>query len=302
MMEMQMDRILCATDFSDYGNEAVRYGMVLAKKLNAKLYVCHIIDTAFVDVYGEALFDPDEQQKRMTEYAVTKIKELMAGHTLEWEALIVAGPPADEISRLAEEHQAGLVIAAGHGRSGFKRLVLGSVAERLMRLLHRPLLILRGVDPISAQPAPGIFRRILVGYDFSPDSDLAITYAVGFAQIFQAELHIVHVMTTAIHKYSLLESSFDSREDFDRDMKKRYREKIQKTVAQTAPDDFTAHMEILVGPPDQELNRYARENRFDLIVLGTRGTGIIETLFIGSTTDRVVRKAECPVLCICHKI
>ncbi len=302
-MEIQLNRIMCATDFSDFGNQTVQNGIKLAKKLNAGLYICHVIDISLVNIYGEALFAPVKQEKQMIEHANKQIEDLMGGQEVEWTPLVVVGQPAFEIARLAEEHQADLLIAASHGRSGLSRLLLGSVAEKLMRLMHRPLLILRATEPsVGGPPLIVPFERILVGCDFSPDSELAIAYAVELSQIFNAELHVVHVMTTAIHKYSRLESAFDSREDFDRDIRRQYTEKMHRIVAETAPADFHAHTELLIGAPDGELREYARDEAFDLIVLGTRGTGIIETLFVGSTTDRVVRKARCPVLCVCHQI
>jgi nucleotide-binding universal stress UspA family protein len=297
-----IERIMCATDFSDFGNQTVSCGTALAEKLNARLYLCHIIDISIVNIYGEAFFDPVTQHKRMREYAHRKIEELMAGQTLEWEAVVVLGQPALEISRLAQEYQIDLLIAAGHGRSGLNRLLLGSVAEKLMRLVHRPLLILRTAEPESQTPQryKG-FQRILAGCDFSPDSELAISHAVDLSRIFQAELHVVHVMTTTIYRYSRLESPSESQEAFDQRLEAQYEERMRRLVAQAAPGNVTVHTKLLIGGPDIEISNYARDNRLDLIVLGTRGTGIIETLFVGSTTDRVVRRAECPLLCVCHK-
>lgn len=302
-MGTQLNRIMCTTDFSDYGNQTVFYGIALAKVFNAKLYVCHVIDIAFVDIYGESLLNPVEQRKRITTFAHEQIKALMADRKLEWEPLVVVGRPEDEISRLVEEHKADMVIAASHGRAGLKHFILGSVTERLMRTLRCPLLILRPMNQTSgiSEYQEIELKRILVGCDFSPDSDLAFEYALNLAQRFRAELHLVHVMTVAIHKYTWLESSFESREQFDQEIKARYKEKMQKMVPEEALSWCRPYTELLIGQPHKEMNKYVNANNIDLIVLGTRGAGIIETLFVGSTTDRLVRQAKCPVLSVCHK-
>jgi nucleotide-binding universal stress UspA family protein len=301
-MDTQINRIMCTTDFSDFGNQTISCGISLAKKWNARLYICHVIEIAILNIYGETFFDPLSQHKQMREYAQQKIDELMAGQSLEWEVVVVLGQPAPEISRLAQEYQIDLLITASHGRSGLNRLLLGSVAEKLMRLIHCPLLILRADESLSGTSRPcEEFRRILAGCDFSPHAELAIAHAVAFSQIFQAELHVVHVMTTTIYRYSRLDSPSESREAFDQELETQYEGKMRQIVAQTANEKIAVHTKLLIGAPDAEISNYARDNHFDLIVLGTRGTGIIETLFVGSTTDRVVRKAECPLLCVCHE-
>lgn len=297
-MRVLLKRILCSTDFSDFSNHAIPYGIALAREFKAKLYVSHVIDLSSAAIYGEAVFALEEQQSRMTTYAHKEMTRLMGQESLDWEPLITVGNPANEIARLAADKQIDLAIAASHGRSGLKRLILGSVTERLMRTLPCPLWVVRSPEPgfvTSASQAVQL-KRILVGCDFSPDSSLAFEYGLSLAQEFQAELHLAHVVEPPL--YDDLIKPSESRESF----RQRLRDTVQEKLTSMVPEEARAWCNpvtaLLAGQPDEELIKYGVVNDVDLIVLGVRGHSLVETLFVGSTTDRVLRRAPCPVLSV----
>ena len=68
-MRVQMKNILCATDFSDFSNRTIPYGVALAKEFTAKLYICHVIDLSAIAIYGEFKLNPVDQQNRLKEKA-----------------------------------------------------------------------------------------------------------------------------------------------------------------------------------------------------------------------------------------
>ena len=297
-MRVLLKRILCATDFSDFSNHAIPYGIALAREFKAKLYVSHVIDLSSAAIYGEAVFALEEQQSRMTSYAHKEMTRLMGQESLEWEPLITVGNPANEIARLAAEQQIDLAIAASHGRSGLKRLILGSVTERLMRTLPCPLWVVRSPDLGFATPATQAVRlkKILVGCDFSPDSSLAFEYGLSLAQEFQAELHLAHVVEPPL--YDDLIKPSDSGETFGQRLRTTVQEKLNAMVPEEARTWCKPVTTLLAGQPHEELIKYAVVNAMDLVVLGVRGHSLVQTLLIGSTTGRVMRGAPCPVLSV----
>jgi nucleotide-binding universal stress UspA family protein len=300
-MRVLLNRILCATDFSDFSNHAIPYGIALAREFKAKLYVSHVIDLSSAAIYGEAVFALEEQQSRMTSYAQKEMTRLMGQETLDWEPLITVGNPANEIARLAADKQVDIAIAASHGRSGLKRLILGSVTERLMRTLPCPLWVVRSPEPgfvTDASQAIQI-KKILVGCDFSPDSSLAFEYGLSLAQEFQAELHLAHVVEPPL--YEDLVKPSESGETFGRQLRKTMQEKLGAMVPEEAQTWCNPVTALLAGQPHEELAKYAVVNGMDLIVLGVRGHSLVETLFVGSTTDRVLRNSPCPVLSVQQK-
>ena len=302
-MRMQFKNILCATDFSDFSNRTVNYGIALANEFDSKLFVCHVIDLSSVAIYGEFQLDPVGLQDRIMNDAHEQLQELIGGQQIDWEPLISVGHAADEISRIVEEQDMDLVISATRGRSGLKRLILGSVTERLMRTLSCPLLVVQGPDKAFAasDDQEVNMKSILIGCDFSPDSEVAFEHGLSLAQEFQSELHLAHVVETSIYQ-QLHKTESPVEEELQQEIQARLIKKLQDMVPEEARNWCKPQTSLLGGHPYEELVKYAEKNNIDMIVLGTRGHGLVKSLLIGSTTDRVVRNAPCPVLSVSQKV
>ncbi len=302
-MRMHFKNILCATDFSDFSNRTVNYGTALANEFDSKLFVCHVIDLSSVAIYGEFQLDPVGLQDRIMNDAHEQLQELIGGQQIDWEPLISVGHAADEISRIVEEQDMDLVISATRGRSGLKRLILGSVTERLMRTLSCPLLVVQGPDKAFAasDDQEVNMKSILIGCDFSPDSEVAFEHGLSLAQEFQSELHLAHVVETSIYQ-QLHKTESPVEEELQQEIQTRLIKKLQDMVPEEARNWCKPQTSLLDGHPYEELVKYAEKNNIDMIVLGTRGHGLVKSLLIGSTTDRVVRNAPCPVLSVSQKV
>jgi nucleotide-binding universal stress UspA family protein len=302
-MRVQFKNILCATDFSDFSNHTISYGVALAKEFDARLFVSHVIDLSSVAIYGEFQLDPIGQQNRIMEDADAQLKELTGDQPVRWEPLITVGKPADEISRAVEEKDIDLVIAATRGRSGLKRIILGSVTERLMRTLTCPLLVVNSPEHkfVSAANHEIKLKKILVGCDFSPDSGQALSHALSLAQEFEAELHLAHVIEPPAQP-DLHKADKPVSEEIQQDYRDFLTQKLKDMVPEEARYWCTPQTSLLEGQPYEKIVRYAETESIDMIVLGVRGHGLVKTLFLGSTTDRVVRRAPCPVLSVSLRV
>lgn len=291
-MKVSFRNILCTTDLSDHSNTAITYGAALAREFNAKLYVGHVVDLTAMVAYGEVLFTPVEIQEKTVAFAEEQIERNMRAASIEWEALVSVGHPADEIAGMVSEHAIDLVISATQGRSGLKRVILGSVTGRLMRSLGCPFLIVRDVENSRGD----LFKRIMVGCDFSEDSNLAFNYGLSLAQEFESDLHLVHVMETADYK-DLVKG--EKGMDVEHPDHKAKKEQLRRMLPEESYNWCRPKLVLLAGRPFEEITKYALFNQMDLIVLGIRGHNLIETLLAGSTTDRVSRQSPCPVLSVC---
>ena len=302
-MRMQFNRIICATDFSDFSNRTVNYGIALAREFEAKLYVCHVIDLSSVAIYGEFQLDPVGLQNRIMEDAREQLEELIGQQHKEWEPLITVGHTADEIARIVEEKNIDLVITATRGRSGLKRLILGSVTERLMRTLRCPLLVVHSPDKefISTDDHEVNINRILVGCDFSPDSSLAFEYGLSLAQEFESELHLAHVIeSTAYQELQKTDTPIET--EIQQEIHGRLIQKLQDMVPEEARNWCKPQTSLIEGRSYEELVKYAEQHDIGMIVLGARGLGLVKSLLLGSTTDRVIRRAPCPILSVSAKV
>ena len=302
-MRMQFNRIICATDFSDFSNRTVNYGIALAREFEAKLYVCHVIDLSSVAIYGEFQLDPVGLQNRIMEDARKQLEELIGQQHKEWEPLITVGHTADEIARIVEEKNIDLVITATRGRSGLKRLILGSVTERLMRTLRCPLLVVHSPDKefISTDDHEVNINRILVGCDFSPDSSLAFEYGLSLAQEFESELHLAHVIESAAYQ-ELQKTDTPVETEIQQEIHGRLIQKLQDMVPEEARNWCKPQTSLIEGRSYEELIKYAEQHDIGMIVLGARGLGLVKSLLLGSTTDRVIRRAPCPILSVSAKV
>lgn len=302
-MRLQLKHIMCTTDFSDLSNRAIPYGFALAKEFDARLYTCHVIGLPATTGYGEVIADLVEQQNKALEYAHEELIRIIGKQQIDWEPLISAGHTADEITRLAEKTSTDLVVTATHGRSGLKRLLLGSVTERLIRTLPCPMLIIPGTEQNATLTKASDFKpkRILIGCDFSKVSTLAFEYGLSLAQEFQAELHLVHVVEPPDYRH-LDRSGLEYGKDISADFLDHLTRKLEKLMPDDARHWCTPKTILLRGKPDEKLIDYADSNNIDMIVLGVRGQGLVEKMLVGSTTDRVIRRSTCPVLSVCLKV
>lgn len=298
-MRAQLKSILCTTDLSDFSNYAVPYGIALAKKFGAKLYLCHVIDLTPVTGCCEVFIDSVPQDKAAINHAQEQLNKLIGEQKVDLEKLVIVGHPVDDITRLAKEKQVDLAIAATQGRSGLKWLILGSTTECLMQRLPCPLMSIRSPkkDIVAPSKQEVRIKKILVGCDFSTDSILAFEYALSLAQKFESELHLAHVIEPPVCK-NLFKRVVKPSEDLMERMRNSLVETLSKMIPEETYNWCRHKTTLLAGQPHDQLFKYALANGIDLIVLGARGHSLLETLLMGSTTDRVVRQALCPVLSV----
>ena len=299
-MKINFQQILCATDLSDFSNSAVLQAIGMAKEFGARLSICHVIDLPMVTMHGAAFVYQEDQIEEMKAGALDQIRGLVAGEELNWEPLVETGPVSSTLCRLAMEKQADLAIVSTHGRTGLKRLFLGSVTERLLRTIGCPLLV---VTP--PEKAEGVekrfkgfgFKQILVGCDFSADSDRAVAFGFSLAQEFEAAIHLVHVVEPFVYRDAMLPSTMKT------EVLAEAAASVNQRLEDLVPDEARNWCQIEIaceaGKPFQVLKSYAESHQVDLIVLGVRGHSLVETLLLGSTTDRVIRGVACPVLSVC---
>jgi nucleotide-binding universal stress UspA family protein len=144
MAEIKMARILCAVDFSEYSQYALRYAVELAKLFDAEMLLLNVLELAFVPTYAMAglpeLSLPTEQIERDTQQRMDElIAECSAQHKKTCGTVRI-GTPFVEIIRYAREIGADLIVVGTHGRTGLRHVFIGSVAERVVRKAPCPVL------------------------------------------------------------------------------------------------------------------------------------------------------------------
>ncbi|HEY6950842.1 MAG TPA: universal stress protein [Bacteroidota bacterium] len=148
----------------------------------------------------------------------------------------------------------------------------------------------------ASLPRLGI-RRILVPIDFSGHSKNALKYAIQYAVQFKARLDLLYVVEPTIYPadFSFGQVGFPNIEE---ELRKRGSEELGVLVKNEIKGRVAAGASVRTGKPFVEINEFARENNIDLIIIATHGHTGVEHILFGSTVEKVVRKASCPVLVV----
>jgi nucleotide-binding universal stress UspA family protein len=288
--------VLVPTDFSDESHKALRYGAALVRKLRANLHVVHVSETDYA-LPGPALPGTNPLTSETEEARSLKQKlESAIGESLPVTFHGRTGRAFDQIVRLAREMEAGLIVMSTHGRTGLKRMFLGSNAERVVQHSSSPVLVVRrSGEQLVQEGQPLRIEKILVPTDFSASSRETLNFAREFGRSFGARLvlfHAFHVpeVTTSdrVGLHNVPPTPETARLAAEEQMR-------QFAVGfDSGGVDFATV--ITMGKATDEICRYAEQQRIDLIITSTHGrTGLMHVL-IGSVAEHVVRHAHSPVL------
>ena len=152
---MPFKKILCPTDFSEPAFVALKRAEELARHFAAELIVAHVIPTLpgphlFPDPKASFNFDVSLYQQELAIKAEDMLKELVSHHKVQSRNRVTTGDAASEILRIADQEHADLIVIASHGLKGWRRLVHGSVAEKVVRQAACPVLTI--MAPTEEQP------------------------------------------------------------------------------------------------------------------------------------------------------
>jgi nucleotide-binding universal stress UspA family protein len=294
-----INRILCPVDFSDASRLALDHAAALARWYEARLIALHVMPLvpttlSFPPAISAATLEPLPPELFRDELRrfVGAVAEVVPAETA-----VMPGDAAGTILEQARTAEADLLVLGTHGRSGFERLVLGSVAEKVLRRAPCPVLT---VPPAAAHatttPRPP-YRRILCPVDFSTSSDQALRYAVSLAEEAKARLTVLHVLEW-FPEQEVREHRHFNVPEYRRFLEEDARRRLAESVPAEARPWCEPVERVACGKAYQEVLRIAGEEASDLIVLGVQGRGAVDRLLFGSTANHVVRQASCPVLTV----
>jgi nucleotide-binding universal stress UspA family protein len=284
---LEIRRILFPTDFSECAQVALPHAVRLAQLHDADLILLHVLvlhQSTAMDVV-EPFPGEEEARKALEETARQPAGTRVSHHV----ARAVAAAPA--ILDYAEEDGADLIVIGSHGRRGIRRLLLGSVAEEVLREAACPVLIVREDAKRSTEAE---VKRILVPIDFSKQTALALDYAHELASSFGASLDLLHVVEVPTYPdfYVPFSAALETgavRQDAQARL---------DALAEPLRLFHEVHTEVRVGRTSIEVTELAEDRGHDLIVLPSHGYSGLERVLLGSVAEGVLRRAPCPVLTV----
>lgn len=264
-------RILVTTDLSDFAGTALRWAGMFQRRVGAKLTLVYANEpyVPFDAIEGPAAYvmqhDPKFRERLVNELR-DHVERFLPDVGDAAERRIVDKAPAEAILETAEAIDADLIVMGTHGRTGWRRVFLGSVAEKIVRHTERPVLCI----PADTPPTIG---KILCPVNFTATARIALDEAATLAETFDAELLLVHVTSPA-----------DQTSDIEREFSAWIPPHIRTRCRYS-------HI-LSTGNPAEETIRLAHDAHADLIVLGSQHKRFADATIIGTTTERVVRFAR----------
>jgi len=287
-------KILVATDFSSTADSAEKLAFQLARLLGAELHLIHVRVILEDPLMAEEHQLEIERLMSSADEATKEAFDRTRGGDREITVethLVRSVSAAEAIVETASELECDLVVMGTHGRRGIKHLLLGSVAENVLRSVDIPVLTVRpGIEVGTLGP-----KRILVAYDFSDRSATAVRVAGDWATVFDAEITILHVVEPVVYP------EFYAINVVSDDVMTRLRDRATEALDDAAEKilgDRPVNASVLIGRATDTIIAEARPENFDLVVMGTRGLTGLEQLVLGSVAEGVLRRCPVPLLTV----
>jgi nucleotide-binding universal stress UspA family protein len=285
----ELQRILVPVDFSGPSEVALRCATAFAARLGGKIALVHVIES------GRLVGELSESDTGMTEIPRRVEEQLCSLASRSSEPALFdnvevrTGRPSQQICQAANEFGSDLIVISTHSYTRLDYVLLGGTAERVICHAPCPVLVVRNQDGRASEP-----KKILVPVDFSPASLDGLRYALGLARPFGARLTAVHIVEL-LGPMARLEVDANAHE---RKLRKGIQLRLEELPLEV--DEPAGAFDTLFreGTSYHEIVAMAQRGDFDLIVMASLGRSGLVDMLLGSTAERVVRHAPCPVLVV----
>ena len=293
----QFKKIIVATDLSEPSIEALREADLIARNTGAELFVFHAVpnlvrnNPLFPHKNIEDAFDLPHVMDRAAEAVDEFITKHLQADRDDVKIVVDSGWPDTALMRRAEDLGADLIVLGSRGYTGLKHVLLGSVAERVVRYAHCAVLVAR------ASPEVG---HVLAATDFSDPALPAVAAASSVARRRKAKLTVIHSLAIRSYALSNASSPFGGGamvpdEAAIADAREAARGLIDESLKGLGAEGDSI---VEDGLPEDDILRNAARLPADLIVLGAWGRTAINRIALGSVAETVARSAACSVLVV----
>jgi nucleotide-binding universal stress UspA family protein len=303
---IEIKRILCPIDFSEFSGHALDYAVALAGWYEAEVTALYVSTewqaVGLMPSFGEDALPPIRLTPADREALLQHTKTFVDRHAksgVRVEVALRESPNVhQEILAQAEALPADLIVLGTHGRSGFEHLLLGSIAEKILRKATCPVLVVpRRVESGSPEQVVHV-RQILCPVDFSTGSLEAVTFALSLAEEADAHVTLLHVQEMPPELASHPAFGEIDVDSIRAEARAAALRRLRGLVPESVKTFCTVDTEVSDGRASRAILRLAAERKSDLIVMGVQGRGAVDRALFGSNTHEVIRAATCPVLTI----
>ena len=291
---LRIERILCPVDFSEPSARAYDSAQSLARQYQATLFLQHVVDFVLpaYAYYADAAYI-NELFRTIRDGAREQLHDFTELHTrsgVHPECLVYEGRTADSILSFAAAQNVDLIVMGAHGLKGADRAALGSVAEKVLRKAHSPVLVSRkrgqGVAGPEGGPDGVQLRRVVFCTDFSDPARRALEYALSVVAEYDAEITLLHVLEDVQRLDNIREAIAAATRQIDK--------LIPPEEGKTAKIKTMAR----IGRAYEQIIQFASDIQADLVIMAVRGRNALDLAVFGSTTYRTIQLGPCSVLAV----
>jgi len=287
-----LSSVLFATDFSPYSDAALPYARAIAREYGAKLFATHVVSADDYLFTAPDLWPAQRQKEKQLQTEVeNRLEKQLQG--MPHKVLFAAGDVWTVISRILQEDKIDLLVMGTHGRTGAKKVVLGSIAEKIFRQACCPVLTVGPNAPRKSDDEIH-FKNILLATDFGKESLAALPYAVSLAEENQSQLSLLHVVGQPA-------AGIVDLEEVKTSVMRRLEELVPTEAEPWCHTECRVEFSRQFATPEERILEIARERQAELIVIGLRPThhALVTVTHFGRTTaQHIVAQAACPVLTV----
>lgn len=281
MIQFNPSKILIPVDFSETSLLAIKHGAFIAQYSKSDLFLLHVVNLPFM---SQNLFlplvnieDQSEIENKVTMKLSEISKEIQSEYGVQVESIIKIGSPSSEITNVAQEIGATMIVMGTHGYSPLEELVIGSVALKVITKSSCPTMAM------SVEAAHKGYNKIVIPIDTTANSRQKVNFAIGMAKKFNATLHAIALLGA------------------DEDSEKPAMELILHQVENLAKEkDVTCHTEVLSNLSNRATAtvEFTEKVGGDLIVIMTDQDAELSGFFLGPYSQQIIHKSKVPVIAI----
>jgi nucleotide-binding universal stress UspA family protein len=290
-------RIVCPVDFSEPSRHALEHADALARWYCVPLVVVHALapEPEVVPALELITVGPGAAREPALRPVHQAVHDFVADVVPAADRASIAvevGWPASIIVKEAAV-PGTLIVIGTHGRHGLERLMLGSVAESVLRTVSCPVMT---VPPRSSTTSHLPLKTLVCAVDFSPASEQAFALALSMAKEGDASLTLLHVLENLSPPLAPPHTREFYSPEFAGDRKRDAVAALQRMIPTDAAEWCTPQVIVRYGEPADSILSIAADIHADAIIMGVRHRGKLDQMAFGSTTHEVLRRATCPVI------
>lgn len=281
------NEILYPTDGSEPAESVLEYALQIASEHEATIHILNVADTnrdSLTRIQGQVIDVLEREGDRIVDETAQRATE----RGIDAVSKVVQGTPSTSIVEYCDQFDIDLIVMPTHGRRGLKRVLIGSVTERVINTAEVPVIT---VDPDRNRSLSYPCQDLLVPIDGSHSAALALREGIAVAKATGAVLHLLHVVETG----GLVPDDRSALKDGE--LTERADTILTDATERAKAESLAAvETEIEVGSPVRKIRSYIQESGIDLAVLGTQGETNVSRYVMGGVSAQFVRTSPIPVM------